>query len=81
LLAAHIRAVTVARGNDEDWRIAAGRQVARLLKRDYDRLLTVLEAIDPGPQATLTRPTSGSQNGHPPRVPLRLVQADDDLPF
>lgn len=48
LLAAHIRAATADRGGDEGWRAAAGKQVARLLKRDYDRLLTVLEAIDPG---------------------------------
>ena len=48
LLAAHIRCVYDDRGRDDEWLAAAGRQVARLLKRDYDRLLTVLEAIDPG---------------------------------
>ena len=48
LLAAHIRCVYDDRGRDGAWLADAGRQVARLLKRDYDRLLTVLEAIDPG---------------------------------
>ncbi|MGN6810017.1 MAG: hypothetical protein ACTHMP_04020, partial [Thermomicrobiales bacterium] len=48
LLAAHIRAVWRDRGRDDAWLAAAGRQVARLFKRDYDRLVTVLEAIDPG---------------------------------
>ena len=48
LLAAHIRCVHDDRGRDDLWLADAGRQVARLLKRDYDRLLTVLEAIDPG---------------------------------
>ena len=47
LLAAHIRCVYDDRGRDGVWLTAAARQVARLLKRDYDRLLTVLEAIDP----------------------------------
>lgn len=53
LLAAHIRAVYADRGHDRPWLEGAGRQVARLLKREYDKLLTVLEAIDPGaPEAT-----------------------------
>ena len=47
LLAAHIRCVYDDRGADDAWLALAGRQVARLLKREYDRLLTVLEAIDP----------------------------------
>ncbi len=47
LLAAHIRCVYDDRGGDDAWLALAGRQVARLLKREYDRLLTVLEAIDP----------------------------------
>lgn len=48
LLAAHIRCVYDERGRDAAWLALAGQGVARLLKRDYDRLLTVLEAIDPG---------------------------------
>jgi hypothetical protein len=47
LLAAHIRAAYLARGEDAPWLEAAGREVARLLKDDYDRLLTVLQSIDP----------------------------------
>jgi hypothetical protein len=47
LIAAHIRAVYHARGADDAWLAAAGREVARLLKDDYDRLLTVLQSIDP----------------------------------
>lgn len=84
LLAAHIRAVTADRGDDEDWRAAAGRQVARLLKRDYDRLLTVLEAIDPGvqpaqkeslPRLRLAQPARANGNGHAARDDF------DDVPF
>lgn len=67
LLAAHIRAVYADRGHDQAWLEGAGRQVARLLKRDYDRLLTVLEAIDPGP-STAAPPSqlqsAPSTNGH-----------------
>jgi len=47
LIAAHIRAVYRVRGDDDAWLAAAGREVARLLKDDYDRLLTVLQSIDP----------------------------------
>ncbi|MCC6626389.1 MAG: hypothetical protein IT340_03185 [Chloroflexi bacterium] len=47
LLAAHIRETYRVRDRDEAWLAAAGREVARLLKGDYDRLLTVLQAIDP----------------------------------
>ena len=48
LLAAHLRAVAGVRADADDWLLAAGRAVARLFKDDYDRLLTVLQAIDPG---------------------------------
>lgn len=47
LIAAHIRATYAARDFDAAWLAAAGREVARLLKDDYDRLLTVLQSIDP----------------------------------
>ena len=63
LLAAHIRAVHADRGNDQAWLENAGRQVARLLKRDYDKLLTVLEAIDPGTAPTGLQSRS-ALNGH-----------------
>ncbi|MGN6672682.1 MAG: hypothetical protein ACTHMA_05230 [Thermomicrobiales bacterium] len=62
LLAAHIRAVWRGRGHDDAWLAAAGRQVARLFKRDYDRLVTVLEAIDPGDWSL--PPTDNRLNGH-----------------
>jgi hypothetical protein len=54
LLAAHIRSSYVARGGDRAWLDAAGREVARLFKDEYDRLLTVLQSIDPdgSPAAT-----------------------------
>ena len=77
LLAAHIRAVYADRGHDQVWLEGAGRQVARLLKRDYDRLLTVLEAIDPGaPEAT--RPLDPLRdlpvvNGHGTKLSRREV--------
>lgn len=65
LLAAHIRCVYDDRGHDLDWLALAGRQVARLLKRDYDRLLTVLEAIDPSePEPPVA--SHAKQNGHAP---------------
>ncbi len=90
LLAAHIRAVTADRGNDEAWRAAAGRQVARLLKRDYDRLITVLEAIDPGqdeiaslPQLHIAEPAPMNGHGHKNGVSNRFSIRDDfdDVPF
>lgn len=48
LLAAHIRETAAARGDDEEWLAAAAREVAALLKGEYDRLLGVLQAIEPG---------------------------------
>lgn len=63
LLAAHIRCVYDDRGRDLTWLNAAGQQVARLLKRDYDRLLTVLEAIDPGEETYEVRSTR-YESGH-----------------
>ena len=90
LLAAHIRAVYAVRGDDQAWLAGAGRQVARLLKRDYDRLLTVLEAIDPGTypavppsrlQSTATA-TATVTNGHGMTRALRVIhpvrRGDDD---
>jgi hypothetical protein len=49
LLAAHIREVYSARGNDREWLAAAAREVAGLLKSDYERLMTVLYGIEPQP--------------------------------
>ncbi len=47
LLAAHIRAVYAARGDDLGWLEAAAREVAALLRDDYDRMMSVLQGIEP----------------------------------
>ncbi|MDH7486044.1 MAG: hypothetical protein QHJ81_07175 [Anaerolineae bacterium] len=47
LLAAHIRETTSARGDDQEWLAAAAREVAALLKGDYDRLMSLLQTIEP----------------------------------
>jgi len=47
LLAAHIRAIYHARGDDLAWLEAAAREVAILLRDDYNRLMSVLHAIEP----------------------------------
>lgn len=47
LLAAHIRRAYAARGRDDAWLRRAAREVARLLKEEYDRLVTVLSGIAP----------------------------------
>mgnify|MGYP001221549168 FL=1 len=47
LLAAHVRYVYRARGGDSDWLDRIAQDVARLLNADYDRLVEILEAIDP----------------------------------
>ena len=53
LLAAHIRSTFATRHDDQAWLEAAGREVARLFKDEYDRLLTVLRSIEPAPLAGL----------------------------
>lgn len=45
VLAAHVREVYRARGEDDAWREQAARYIAQLLKRDYERLRATLEAI------------------------------------
>jgi hypothetical protein len=47
LLAAHIRRAYADRGRDDAWLRRAAREVARLLKEEYDRLVTVLSGIAP----------------------------------
>lgn len=47
LLAAHVQQVYEERGEDEEWLKRAAREIANLLKQDYDRLMTVLYAIEP----------------------------------
>jgi hypothetical protein len=47
LLAANIRELYRARGNDLPWLERAGKEAASLLKNDYERLMNVLLAIEP----------------------------------
>ncbi len=47
LLAANVREVYRVRGNDTPWLERAGKEVASLLKNDYERLMSVLLAIEP----------------------------------
>jgi len=47
LLAAHVRQAYRQRGQDRDWLERAAREIAALLKHDYERLMTVLYAIEP----------------------------------
>jgi hypothetical protein len=46
LLAAHVRQTYRQRGQDKEWLERAAREIAALLKHDYERLMTVLYAID-----------------------------------
>ena len=48
LLAAHVRQAYRQRGQDREWLERAAREIAALLKYDYERLMTVLYAIEPG---------------------------------
>ena len=47
-LAAHVRQAYRQRGQDREWLERAAREIAALLKYDYERLMTVLYAIEPG---------------------------------
>jgi hypothetical protein len=47
LMAAHIREVYRCRGEDKEWLSGAAREVAGLLKSEYERLMTVLYGIEP----------------------------------
>jgi hypothetical protein len=48
LLAAHVRQAYRQRGQDREWLERAAREIAALLKHDYERLMTVLYAVEPG---------------------------------
>jgi len=48
LLAAHVRQAYRQRGQDREWLERAARGIAALLKHDYEWLMTVLYAIEPG---------------------------------
>jgi hypothetical protein len=47
LLAAHVRQAYRQRGQDSEWLERAAREIAALLKHDYERLMTVLYGIEP----------------------------------
>ena len=47
-LAGHVRQAYRQRGEDREWLERAAREIAALLKHDYERLMTVLYAIEPG---------------------------------
>jgi hypothetical protein len=47
LLAASIRLASAAGGESTDFRLRAGREMARLLTEDYDRLAAILRRIRP----------------------------------
>lgn len=47
LLAAHVRHLYELREHDRDWLERAARELARIFKHDYDRLVPLLEALDP----------------------------------
>ena len=47
LLAGHLRWVDEHLDDDHVWLADATRRLARLLKRDYDRLVIILEAVEP----------------------------------
>ncbi|HEX5164512.1 MAG TPA: hypothetical protein VFV93_03880, partial [Thermomicrobiales bacterium] len=47
LLAAHLRWVDRQLNDDQAWLADATRRLARLMKRDYDRLSMILEAVAP----------------------------------
>lgn len=47
LLAAHIRAIYESRGRDDSWLEAAAQDAAALLRDDYDRMMGVLQSIEP----------------------------------
>jgi hypothetical protein len=48
LLAGHLNWVFRERDRDEAWLQRAAREVAHLLRQDYERLATVLSAVEPG---------------------------------
>lgn len=48
LVAAHMRWVDDILDDNHTWLAGATRRVAALMKRDYDRLVVVLNSIDPG---------------------------------
>lgn len=82
VLAAHIRTTYQLLGDDAGWLTTASQQVARLLKRDYDRLVTILEAIDPGGEDQKRAPTPRPELMATFEPPTALARHDDtEVPF
>ena len=48
IVISHLRATFEARGRDVTWLDRAAGEIGRLYSSEYDRLLPILEAIDPG---------------------------------
>jgi hypothetical protein len=48
IVISHLRATFEARGRDASWLDRAAGEIGRLYSSEYDRLLPILEAIDPG---------------------------------
>jgi hypothetical protein len=48
IIISHVRAVFDARERDREWLDRAAGEISRLYASEYDRLLPILEAIDPG---------------------------------
>jgi hypothetical protein len=48
IIISHVRAVFEARERDREWLDRAAGEISRLYASEYDRLLPILEAIDPG---------------------------------
>lgn len=54
VIIAHLREAFEARGRDQHWLERAGAEIGRIYARDYDLLLPILKAIDPGPDEFTT---------------------------
>lgn len=52
IIIAHVREVFQTRGNDQPWLERAAAEIGRIYARDYDRLLPILQAIDPTVDST-----------------------------
>lgn len=48
VISAHVQRIYAQRGDDDVWLRQAAREIAGLLKHDYDQLMSILYAIDPG---------------------------------
>jgi hypothetical protein len=48
LVASHLHWIDATLADDHTWLTDASRRLARLMKHDYDRLVTILQSVDPG---------------------------------